>query len=688
MKLSISTYLIIVISSSVTFADDNKPLGPIHESYLELMPIDKFIDVLSLDDLHNIVVTDAKVAQAKESVTQKILVMNDAEFERLTDYNRNIAELLRYSAGQYVNVLSRNDANWGSHSGLGPKYNTYMVDGLPIDSFADSMSLDAWAFERVETQRGPASVLYSNYMTMDFAGNETALAGTTNFILKERIDTSMTRAQFGFGSFDTYSGRVFHQDRNRTTSYFIGASMEQSDYTQYGQLGSWLQTVEKPNYKKSKIYGKLNWNFEQSESKLSMFVHHAEHNGDLGRPSRDYEHSYNTVNLNYSNQLSNTVNLNVKTGYRNYDRLFENDNFDSNLSLRNTTTTKQRIVPVDATVSYRYGDNHLLTMGSDAQWAWYETETIDATGINTPNNDVKARSLGIFIQDKWQLEQWVFRAGLRYNYIRHEYDLLSSIVPLEHSASWRKSLWSIGARYNITEHLSIYANSGSSFMVPSAKQSGGTVSSADDSGQLPNPSLDPESGIGNDFGIDYHPTPSINIGVRGFYNKISDAIVDNVVSLSPSQTMSINAGKAVAMGIEIDFHDRSYEKVEWFTNLTYSDTEIDNPADSDSDAADITFVPEYVFNAGLTSKLPWDVTLSPYYQWVGTYYDSTSKSTRSAFGRYGIFNIKLQKTLKRSRDYSANFLLELNNVTDKQYDMPWNFADPGFNGYAAFQIIY
>jgi outer membrane receptor protein involved in Fe transport len=142
------------------------------------------------------------------------------------------------------------------------------------------------------------------------------------------------------------------------------------------------------------------------------------------------------------------------------------------------------------------------------------------------------------------------------------------------------------------------------------------------------------------------------------------------------------------MGVEIDLHDRRFDKIEWFTNLTYSDTKIENSADSDSDGTDITFVPDYVFNAGLTSKIPWDLTLSPYYQWVGTYYDSTSKSSRSAFGSYGTFNVKLQKILKRSRNYSANLLLDLNNVTDKKYEMPWDFTDPGFNGYAGIQIIY
>jgi outer membrane receptor protein involved in Fe transport len=687
MKSTISYLLLATLNLSTAIASDNRSRGPIQESYLELMPIDKFVDSLSINELHGIVVTDTKIAQTKESVTQKIMLINDAEFERLTDYNRNITELLRYSAGQYVNVLSRNDANWGSHSGLGPKYNTYMVDGLPVDSFADGMSLDVWAFERVESQRGPASVLYSNYMTMDFAGNETALAGTTNFILKERIETRMTRAQFGAGSFGTYSGRIFHQNKSDSARYFVGSSLERSDYTQYGKPNSWLETVDKPDYKKLKVYGSLVWMVDEIDSKLSMFVHHTDHDGDLGRPNREYNHSYNTANIKFSNQLTGRANLQIKIGYRDYERLFENDNFDSSLSWRNTSITRQSIIPVDITLGYQYRKDHLLTIGADAQWANYETELIN-TGGNTPNNDVEAVSRGIFVQDKLSYERWIIRAGLRYNQTEHDYNLLNSVVPLERSASWKKPLWSIGARYNISDHLSIYANSGSSFMAPSAKQSGGTVSSPSDSGQLPNPSLDPESGIGSDFGIDYRPRHSFEIGVRAFYNKITDAIVDNVVNVSPSQSKSINAGKAVARGVEIDIHNRNTENVEWFANLTYSDTKVRNKADAENDGTDITFVPDYVVNTGLTAKLPWDVTFSPYYQWIGTYYDSTSKSTRTAFGSYGIANVKLQKMIKRSRDYSANLLLELNNITDKEYEMPWDFVDPGVSGFAGLQLIF
>jgi outer membrane receptor protein involved in Fe transport len=687
MKLASSFLLVTTLCCSTVCANEDKPIGPIQESYLELMPIDKFVDTLSIEELDKIVVTDTKVMQSLTSVTQKIMVMNDAQFERLTDYNRNISELLRYSAGQYVNVLSRNDANWGSHAGLGPKYNTFMVDGLPIDSFVDAMSLDAWAFERVESQRGPASILYSNYITMDFAGNETALAGTTNFILKDQIKTTMTRAQIGLGSYDTYNGRIYHQNKINSLSYFLGGSLEQSDYTQYGQPNSWLEMVEKPDYKKTKVYGKLNWTAEQSDSKLSLFVHNTSHDGDMGRTNREYDHSYNTANVIYSSQLFDHLNLQVKTGYRDYERIFENDHYDLNLSWNNTSITKQRIVPIDITLSYSDDDAHLITLGADAQWGKYDTDTITSTGKQS-NNAVQSRSRGVYIQDKLHYERWVVRTGLRYNQTQHDYDLLNSVVPLERAASWNKLLWSIGVRFNASEHLSVYANSGSSFMVPSAKQTGGTVSSSTDSGQLPNSSIDPESGIGSDFGVDYLMIHGFNIGMRVFYNKINDAIVDNVVSESPSQSQSINAGEATASGIEIDVYDRRQDNLEWFANVTYSKTEVNNPTDPDNSGTDITFVPEYVLNAGLTSKLPWDVTLSPYYQWVGTYYDSTSKSTRKAFGSYGVINVKLQKMLKRSRDFSANLMIELNNITDKKYEMPWDFIDPGFNGYAGIQLIF
>ena len=182
-KTLLASMVSTALSSSLPAAQT-----PSTQGYLELLPMDAFVSNLSLEQLGDLVVTDTKLAQPSQFLTQKIQILDMTDFERLNEDRRNLAELTRYTSGQFVNILSRNDANWGSYAGLGQKYNTFMLDGLPIDSFTDAMSLDPWAFERVEIQKGPASILYANYMTMDFAGNESPLAGTTNFILKESID--------------------------------------------------------------------------------------------------------------------------------------------------------------------------------------------------------------------------------------------------------------------------------------------------------------------------------------------------------------------------------------------------------------------------------------------------------------------------------------------------------------------
>ena len=291
MKLSFlnHTFVLVALTALPTLAG----AAPSDEATLRSLPLGMFVDATSLEQLANMVVTDTKVAQSPDSVTQKIVVLHGDDIERQPDVNRNLAELLRYTSGQFVNVLSRNDANWGSYAGLGPKYNTYLLDGIPIDSFVDAMSLDSSAIERIEMQKGPASVLYSNYMTMDFAGNEAPLAGTTNFILKNRVDTPLTRLSAGIGSYGTYTEHVYTQGRNSNLSFIFGAGNEHSDYTQYGPPKSWLQTVELPEYDKIKVFGNLNYELGRPDHTLSLFIHHTSHNGDMGRPNRDFQHSHN-----------------------------------------------------------------------------------------------------------------------------------------------------------------------------------------------------------------------------------------------------------------------------------------------------------------------------------------------------------------------------------------------------------
>lgn len=635
------------------------------------LPLGNFVDVTSLEMLADLVVTDTKIAQSPDTVTQKIVVLQADDIAGQPDNTRNLAELMRYTSGQFVNVLSRNDANWGAYAGLGPKYNSYLLDGLPIDSFVDAMSLDPQAIERIEIHKGPASVLYSNYLTMDFAGNLTPLAGTTNFVLRQRVDEPLTRVALGTGSWHTYAGRLLHQGRQGNFSYRLSGALESSDYTQYGAQGSWLQSVEEPDYRKTRLFAQLNYAFDRPDHGVTLFAHHTAHEGDMGRPNRDFEHRYDTLNLTYNNPLAADWHLQIKLGERRYDRAFGNDAYPASLDPTGGDRIRQTIRPMDLTVSHRQGEFGLLTFGVDHQRVHYRT-TQEAPGSDTARvNDAEAASTGLFVQEKLHFGNWVVRAGLRHDQLRHDYALLGGHIPETDTAEWHKNLWSLGLRYNARPGLALYANAGTSFMAPTAKQIGGTLSDQN-VGQFANPGLAPENGLGLDLGLDWQLGEHTRIGLRAFWNSLDDAIVDSAIS--DTQSISQNSGQAVARGLEIDLALRVSERIEGFANATFTHARLENPGLA---RTEIPMVPDQVANLGVRVGLTEKTTLNAYLHWVGRYYDSADPGGRQAFGDHGVVNARLRHAWRPDTE----FTLDLNNLGDQRYDMPWGFRDPGFNAW-------
>ena len=378
--------------------------------------------------------------------------------------------------------------------------------------------------------------------------------------------------------------------------------------------------------------------------------------------------------------------------FRSYDRRWAEDNYPTNLQLREHDGARQNIFPTDLTVNYQHFGASILTVGADSQVATYKTYA-ETNGVKSAGNDVSAYATGVFFQEKLVLDKLALRAGGRFNYTHHTYDLISGGAPGIKDNSWSKLLWSVGARYNALPQAAIFANSGSSFVVPSAKSVGGTLLATDagvagKNGQLPNPNLKPESGIGSDLGFDLRPLDTMKVSIRGFYNTIDDMILDNAVSANPSQSKAINAGKAKSYGVEVAVEQAVTDAFQWFANVTYTKSKVENSQDADQDGTDITFVPNYVANAGIAAKLPLDITVAPYLHMVGVYYDSTSKSGRAEFGPYRILNLKLQKTFLKTTDYTMTAAVDLNNITNKKYDMPWQFKDPGFNAFGSLELKF
>ncbi len=639
-------------------------------------------------EMQEMIITGSKRPQTPGNVTQKISIITADEMGSLVLGNGNLAEVLSYTPGNFANVLSRNDANWGSSGGLAHTYKGYMLDGLPIDSFVDLQSLDSWAFQRVEDQRGSASVLYPTYLAMDFAGNQSPLAGTANFILKERVGSTRTSASAYYGSYNTIGGRFFHQRTAGNLHLFFGGHHEDSDYTYYGTFdgdgnrNSWLNMDDDPEYEKTKMYMRGTYFLDDRGQRASLYAHRTWHTGDAGRINRDFAHTYTTLNAGYTNPISDKATLQAKVGYRDYVRRWEEDGIwedPPSRELRSEDGVDQSVIPADLSVSIITREADVLTVGADYQLASYATSR--ETGAISPGNDATATAFGFYAQEELRLDALVLRAGARYNIISHDIDLLQGAPPNETSNSWNKVLYSAGARYNQSDELSVFANIGTSFKAPSLKSVGGTVPPDGKGGHLPNSDIKPESGTNIDVGVNFRPMEGALIGLRGFNIEINDQIVQRVVPVEegdPAQSQDINAGNTATTGVELEIAHRLNETVEWFANYTYTNAEVKEHLDDNQVGAKINFVPENAIGAGvhltLSPGLRATITVQSY---SGIYQDINREA--EPLDGYTLVNARLEQRIRTQDGYDLSLYLEPYNITNQAFEMPWQFADPGFS---------
>jgi outer membrane receptor protein involved in Fe transport len=650
---------------------------------------------LSLEELLDVVVTPSKMAQERGRVTQKVDVIDAGEIRRVVSGNRNACEAIAALPGAAVSVLSRNDANWGTYGGIGPKYSTYMLQGVPLDAFVDPMALDLNAIERIEVQRGPASVFYPNYLSQDFAGNQSPLAGTVNLIPKQRVEARKTVVDASFGSYNTLTGRIFHQDRLRGFNYFCGAAHESSDYADYGAEGSWLNMEKPPAYVKRKIFAGLTWYPARNEDHaLFLFAQGTWHDGDTGRVQQQFGHRYGLVNAGYEVDVSRRVRCQAQFGLRSYERSWQDDAGGGETALAPGSGVDQMIVPAGVTLSWKPGRGHAISAGIDIQRASYRTWSLPSTGPRVYGNVSEAQQVGFFAQEEWQPSaSLLLRAGLRQARIRNRAELSGGAPFGDGSRAWGRLLWSLGARFAPAGRIALYANAGSGFAAPGLKSIAGTIPLSDwgvvgRDGQLPNSELKPEKGIAADAGLDLALPSRIRCGARAFFTKVRDAIIDVVVSRDPSQSRSINSGFSQAWGIEIEAEQRLGSRLEWFVNATVLRSEVRNDLDPDQDGVRIPFSPTFIANLGLRWEAPFGLVLSPAMNYNDGFYDGTARSAR-AFYRPGLlFNLKAEQPLVRRAAFRLDGVVELYNIADNRFDLPWQFRNPGFAVQAGIRSVF
>ena len=207
-------------------------------------------------------------------------------------------------------------------------------------------------------------------------------------------------------------------------------------------------------------------------------------------------------------------------------------------------------------------------------------------------------------------------------------------------------------------------------------------------GQLPNPDLKPESGVGVDAGMDISLSAGFKVGVRGFYTRIREAIVDIVVSRNPSQAQSINTGFSSSSGFEIEVSQRINESLSWFANGTVLLTNIRNDLDPDQNRVEIPFSPKFVANLGVSWQAPFGLVLAPALNYNDGFYDGTSKTGRAFFKPGLMLNLYAAQLLATGDSFKLECFAQLYNITHNRFEMPWQFQNPGFSGMGGIKVTF
>jgi outer membrane receptor protein involved in Fe transport len=161
--------------------------------------------------------------------------------------------------------------------------------------------------------------------------------------------------------------------------------------------------------------------------------------------------------------------------------------------------------------------------------------------------------------------------------------------------------------------------------------------------------------------------------------------VDNVVSQNPSQTQSINT-TSTSKGGEIEIAQRINSILTWYANATYMATNITNSLNANQNNVEIPFSPHYIANIGGSFYAPFGFKITPSVNYNGGFYDGISKTDRQWYTPGFMINAYIAQQIARSDLSMVECFIQLYNITNNDYNMPWQFKNPGFSGMFGIKV--
>ena len=582
-------------------------------------------------DLEKIVVTASKIEQENRYSTQNISIVTEEDI--YSSGITEVTEVLDLLPSVDIIEYGSNGSTRSVHTrGASSSQVLTLVDGRPVNTPRDGQTdfnhIPLSNIERIEVLRGPASSMYG----------ASAVGGVINIITKSGEEERQTNVLTKLGSFSTKYASLTQGDKDKNLDYFFA----------YDYLASHGHR-DNADYLSNNINTKFGCQLND-DNRISLSSGY--YNSEVGAPGGlsfvdldDRQETFNKyVDITYNGKLREGQDIILKL-YHNFDRLEFIEAFEP----INKDTHQTKVDAIDTQVSQTLFEAFRTAVGFN-----YQDHRLNSSISNKHTYNLK----GVNFESEIDLfDKSSLKFGARWDDYSNFGDKLSP------SASF--NFW-------LFDKLKFHTLLAKSFRAPTFND---LYWNQPDFGLQGDPSLGPEKAV------------SYEAGVSGyFFNRVkADATFfrtnfDDLIEWTPNNDFTIwspaNINSAAIKGVEFETEFALKEYLKANLNYTYLESE------NKSTQKWLIYRPRHLYKMRLTySPIPkYELSLNGIYK--------TKRFTNSGNTAFLERHFAMDANFAYKISDSAQFLFELKNVFDRQYQEEYDYSMPGRAVYSGVKLTF
>ena len=543
--------------------------------------------------------------------------------------------LAREHSITYVNYGGPQTLTSINMRGTNSKQSLVLIDGMRVNSPTNGLpilnAIPLNAIERIEIVRGASSSLYG----------ADAIGGVINVITRQASDEPLTiQADTGVGTYATskYNASLSgSQDGWRYSLYggygqSAGFNATNGDYL-------YANAPDPDSYYESNIGGSLGYTWQPGQS-LSLQTLQSQING-----------GYDTFDTAFFDRSVQTLANTIVTSRNQLNEIWLSTFSASFLSEKNETknsptgsgegyfkSTQQQYLWLN---QLNVTEGQMITLGFE-RLNQSVAGSANGTAVNFQNDKLFTNAVMASYNGQWGIHN--IQASIRndYNSQYGNFTTGSLGYAIDLTPAWRASL-AANTAFRAPTFNELYYPGGYS-----------------------NPNLQPERSRNIEFGLRYTHA-SGEVGVTGFYNRITDLIVSQAPAYVPQ-----NIDSATIKGLSFT----ASQELGRSTSLRAS-FDLLSPYNTSND----TLLP---FNAQRVLRLGGSHQLGDFSLEAGWFLTSSRQDGKYTLGGYGLVNFGASYTLNNH----LAFQLQWNNVLGKNYTLVRGYNTPGSNVFFNVKATY